>query len=236
MDLALKEKHVLVTGSAGGIGYTTAKTFLEQGAFVTLHYNSKLTEELSLLNKQYPDHSQCIQVNATNEQQVIQCVKQCTTTNQNSKRPIDILVLNHGIFPEQDVNVIDMSLEQWNNTLNVNLTGYFLFAREYLRQLKESGLQNGNIVMVGSTSGIFGEAGHADYSSSKSALNGLMNTLKNEIVKFCANGRVNIVAPGWTRTPMAEQTMQNQAVLSKVYQTMPLRKVATTDDVANTSK
>lgn len=229
MDFGFENQHVLITGASGGIGLDTARKFLQQRAFVTLHYNSTLSEELSRLQQEYPDNTLLIQANATDEASVIKCVEQSST-----HKTIDILVLNHGIFPAQDVHMVDMSLDQWNNTLNVNLTGFFLFAREFLKQLRDAKAQSGNIVMVGSTAGIFGEAGHADYASSKSAIQvGFMLSLKNEIARIAPRGRVNTVAPGWTLTPMAEHAMSDKEMVSKVYQTIPLRKVAKTEDVAN---
>ena len=88
------------------------------------------------------------------------------------------------------------------------------------------------MVLVGSTAGLFGEAGHADYSSAKAAMtHGLLLSLKNEIVRGAPNGRVNLVAPGWTVTPMTESEL-NQELVDRVTATMALRKVATAEDVA----
>jgi len=127
-----------------------------------------------------------------------------------------------------------MSLEQWSNTINVNLTGGFLFAREFLRSLEQFKRETGNIVLIASTAGIFGEANHCDYAASKSALMyGFMKSLKNEIVRISPLGRVNTVAPGWVITPMAEEALKDKALVSKVLQTIPLKKVALPDDVAH---
>ena len=83
-----------------------------------------------------------------------------------------------------------------------------------------------------STAGKFGEANHLDYATSKGALqSGFMKSLKNEIVRIIPHARCNVVAPGWTRTPMAENSLQ-QGKHFKALRTMPLRKVATTEDVA----
>ncbi|CAF3348477.1 unnamed protein product [Rotaria sp. Silwood1] len=78
----------------------------------------------------------------------------------------------------------------------------------------------------------FGEANHIDYATSKGALHsGFIKSLKNEIVNIIPHARCNIVAPGWTRTPMAESSIEQGRHL-KALRTMPLRKVATTEDVA----
>ena len=85
---------------------------------------------------------------------------------------------------------------------------------------------------MGSTAGIFGEAGHADYAAAKSAiLGGLLLSLKNEIVRVAPLGRVNAVAPGWTESPMTRGHVDPDRVRA-VSRTMALRKVAQPEDVA----
>ena len=82
--------------------------------------------------------------------------------------------------------------------MRANLTATFLTARGFLRGVERSG--HGSLVLVGSTAGLFGEAGHADYAAAKSAiLHGLLLSLKNEVVRVAPRARVNAVAPGWTR-------------------------------------
>ena len=108
-----------------------------------------------------------------------------------------------------------MTLAQWNNTIAVNLTGSFLLIREFLKQIEAHKVtDNVAIVMIGSTAGRFGEAYHADYAVTKSAMmGGLLLSLKNEIVKTAPRARINVVAPGWVRTPMAERAMQDMNLL-----------------------
>jgi 3-oxoacyl-[acyl-carrier protein] reductase len=90
----------------------------------------------------------------------------------------------------------------------------------------------GSLVLVGSTAGIFGEAGHADYSSAKSAiLHGLLLSLKNEVVRAAPRARVNAVAPGWTQSRMTREALDEERV-HQITRTMPLRKVANPEDVA----
>ena len=147
--------------------------------------------------------------------------------------PVSVLVANHAVFFSEDAATVDMPLDQWQYTLETNLTGSFLLARSFLRQLRlhASALSHASIVMVGSTAGLFGEAMHADYAASKSALQGgLLLSLKNEIVKLHPRGRVNAVAPGWVRTPMAQQAVERGEHL-KALQTTPLKKIAEVADV-----
>jgi 3-oxoacyl-[acyl-carrier protein] reductase len=134
-----------------------------------------------------------------------------------------------GVWPEDDVPVSELSLERWRNTIDANLTATFLTARGFLRGL---GDREGSLVLVGSTAGIFGEAGHADYAAAKSAiLGGLLLSLKNEVVRRNARTRVNAVAPGWTVTPMAAGHLEDEEV-ARITQTMALKKIATAEEVA----
>ena len=101
----------------------------------------------------------------------------------------------------------------------------------FLRGVAESG--HGSLVMVASTAGLFGEAGHADYAAAKSAIAyGLLLSLKNEIVRVAPGARVNVVCPGWTYSPMTRGAIDDELV-DRITRTMPLRKVAEPDDVAN---
>ena len=91
---------------------------------------------------------------------------------------------------------------------------------------------HGSLVLVGSTAGLVGEAGHADYAAAKSAiLGGLLLSLKNEVVRVAPRARVNAVAPGWTETPMTRGHVDPEAV-RKVTRTMSLRKIAEPEDIA----
>ncbi|MDQ3778722.1 MAG: SDR family oxidoreductase, partial [Actinomycetota bacterium] len=136
-----------------------------------------------------------------------------------------------GIWPEDDVPVWDLPLDRWRATLDGNLTATFLTARAFLREVTRSG--HGSLVLVGSTAGVFGEAGHADYAAAKSAIvHGLLLSLKNEVVRIAPGARVNAVCPGWTETPMARSTLEDPVLARRVTRTMALRKVARPEDVA----
>ena len=143
---------------------------------------------------------------------------------------IDVCAAVAGSWPSEDVPVWELPLERWEETLRANLTASFLVARAFLREVEQTG--HGSLVFVGSTAGVFGEAGHADYAAAKSAITGgLLLSLKNEIVRIAPRGRVNAVAPGWTETPMTRGHVDPDQVQA-VSRTMALRKVASPDDVA----
>jgi NAD(P)-dependent dehydrogenase (short-subunit alcohol dehydrogenase family) len=229
----MQGQHVLITGAAGGIGFALARLFLEQGANVSLHYHRTFNTLTPLLNE-YTDRCYALSVNSTDEQAVEKGIEQsCTRFGL-----INVCIINHATYVDDETPIWDMSLEQWQHTIDVNLTSYFLYAREWCRQLKRlkptSGIDNLNasLILIGSTAGKFGEANHIDYATSKGALHtGFIKSLKNEIVHIIPHARCNVVAPGWTRTPMAESAIAQGKHL-KALRTTPLRKVAATEDVA----
>ncbi|KAF8646261.1 hypothetical protein AX16_007301 [Volvariella volvacea WC 439] len=216
MDLQLQGTNVLVTGASGGIGAAVARLFLAQGANVVAHYNTNR-----------PEHHPCVQADLSDEGQVAAIF---------AAHKIQVLIVNHGVWPETDVPLKDMSLQQWKSTMDTNLTSSFLVVREYLKNLEFQSPEEkakASIVIIGSTAGKFGEAGHADYAASKSALMyGFTMTMKNEIVKTAPKGRVNCVAPGWVKTPMAENALKDPQVVYRALATTPLRKVAVPHDIA----
>lgn len=152
------------------------------------------------------------------------------------KVSVQILVVNHGIWPVTPVALSDMTLSQWRNTHSVNLDGAFLLVRAFLSGLKSQPAHvtdPASICFIGSTAGKFGEHDHADYASTKSALMyGLVPTLKNEIVRIAPKARVNSVNPGWVYTPMAEETIKDDRTRARALASTPLQKVAMPADVA----
>ncbi len=223
MDSGLKNRTVLVTGAAGGIGSEVCRAFLAEGARVIAHYRTQEKEA-----KRLSPHT--LQADLTNEKDV----ERLFTDAERTVGPIDTLVANAGIWVETPTPVHKMTLAQWNHTLSTNLTSMFLCFRKFLQGIEKHKLVDPSGVIVGSTAGIFGEALHGDYAASKSgATGGLLLSLKNEIVRLAPRGRVNAVCPSWVRTPMAGTFEENPDAVKRVLQTVPLRKIAMPADVAN---
>lgn len=223
MELGLKGTAALVTGAAGGIGAATARALAAEGARVAVHYHSSAAAAEALAAE---IGGVALQADLRDEAAADALVPAAV----EALGRLDACVANAGTWDPEDVPVARMSLDRWRATIDSNLTATFLTARSYLRHVEATGA--GSLVLVGSTSGLFGEAGHADYSSAKAGItHGLMLCLKNEIVRSAPLGRVNLVAPGWTVTPMTEHELTEETV-NRVTATMALRKVATADDVA----
>lgn len=224
METGLEGTGVLVTGASGGIGAACARAFAAEGARVVVHYHRG--EERARAVAAELGGAPVAQADLTREEDVGRLFAEARET----LGAIDVCAAVAGVWPRADEPVWELSLERWNDTVAQNLTATFLTARGFLREVARTG--RGSLVLVGSTAGVFGEAGHADYAAAKAALQGgLLLSLKNEITRIAPLGRVNAVAPGWTVSPMTRGMVDAEAV-ERISRTMALRKVAEPEDVA----
>jgi 3-oxoacyl-[acyl-carrier protein] reductase len=227
VDLGIDGWGVLVTGGAGGIGQAIVRALAAEGARVAVHYRSQ-REAAEALAREV--HGVAVAADLTDEPAVERLVDDAL----RGLGRLDAVVANAGVWPSESLPVWELPLERWRRTLEMDLTGSFLTVRAFLRHVARDpgALEAPAIVLVGSTAGDFGEAGHADYAAAKSALQqGLLRSLKNEVPRLHPAGRVNAVAPGWVVTPMTAANLSGDAI-SQATTTMALRKVATPEDVA----
>lgn len=223
MDLGLDTARVLVTGASGGIGAATARAFAREGARVIVHYhrNREAAETVAA-----EIGGVALGADLRDEAEADALVPAAVAALGG----LDACVANAGVWPSEEVPLAELTLERWRATIDANLTASFLTARAFLRHVYSTG--DGSLVFVASTAGEFGEAGHSDYAAAKSAIAyGMVKSLKNEVVRAAPRARVNCVAPGWTVSPMTAGALDDETV-ARVTATMPLRKVATTDDIA----
>jgi NAD(P)-dependent dehydrogenase (short-subunit alcohol dehydrogenase family) len=226
VDIGLSGKHVLITGASGGIGIEVTRMFLLEGARVTGTYH-RSAKPLEGLMKDWPDNLKTVKVDQTSEEAVRMLFE---TANQAFGR-VDVFVANAGIANHEGKAIQEMTLDQWERTLRVNLTGTFLCSKHFFANLEKFSGDAASLILVSSTAGDFGEAWYVDYSTSKSAMHGLMMSLKNEIVHLAPKGRVNLVSPGWTMTPMAEGALTDKDMKKRILQTIPMRKTAVPEDI-----
>lgn len=224
METDLKGKGVLVTGGAGGIGSALVREFAAEGALVGIHYRSS-SDQAKILAEETGGIP--LQADLTVESETDALVPAAV----DALGRLDVLVANAGAWPQADEAVWEMSLDRWRATTAANLDSVFLSCRAFLRHVQNTG--EGNIVIVSSTAGIFGEAGHADYAAAKGALaSGFLKSLKNEITRVAPLGRVNVVCPGWTLTEMARDALSDPNLPKRITRTMPMRKLGVAEDVA----
>jgi 3-oxoacyl-[acyl-carrier protein] reductase len=224
METGLAGKGVVVTGASGGIGAACARLFHAEGARVLVHYHrgAKRAQAVAAELSGAP----LAQADLTVEAEV----ERLFETARAELGSVDVCAAVAGVWPTADVPVWELSLARWNETVTQNLTATFLTCKWFLREVAANG--HGSLVVVGSTAGIFGEAGHADYAAAKSGiLGGLVLSMKNEVTRIAPRARVNAVAPGWTVSPMTRGFVDDEAV-RRVSRTMALRKVAQPEDVA----
>lgn len=224
MDLGLKGKVALITGASGGIGAELCRAFRAEGALVAACSRRGVAEDERVMSivgdVRSPDD-----------------LDAAMRAAEGRWGRVDVCVANAGVWPPEDAPLDAMPEARVREVIEVDLLGAAWTARAFLAALRRSGPRadghGAALVFIGSTAGRFGERGHAEYSACKAALRGLTLSLKNEIVAIDPEGRVNLVEPGWTVTTMAEETLARQGMIEKATRTMALRRVASTEDVAN---
>ena len=223
MILDFSGLRVLVTGGAGGIGTEICRELHALGAEVVVHYHrSKLQAE----NLAKEIGGSAIQADLTKEEDVLNLFKQI----ENLHGSLDCCVANAGKYPTESLPAWEISGDRLAETLDLNLKVTFYTSQEFLRRAVER--KRGSLVLVGSTAGVHGERGHADYACAKGAItSGLLKTLKNDIAG--TGVRVNAVAPGWTLTESKIHDGLDDSISKTALKTMSIKKLATPKDVAS---
>ena len=213
IDLA--GKRAFVTGGGRGIGQATAVLLARAGAKVAVGYRSRKPAPVAHVTATV--RGDLGTVTGANKA-VAEALRALGGTG------LDILVINHGVWPADDVPVAKLTDEQWESTRRANLDAVIYVCRAAIPKLKDGG----TIVLVASTAGQRGEAFHTDYAATKGAVIAITKSLAVELAPRIT---VNCVAPGWVDTEMAAKPYAGDG-RAAIEKTIPLRRVASAEDIA----
>ena len=221
--LSLAGKYALVTGGSRGVGRATAELLARAGAHVAITYRSREEEARATVEAL---RGRGVEAWAHAGDLADPDAVSALFREVDQRFPaLDIVVVNHGIWPPEDVAIADMDDHRWRRTMAVNLDAVFYVCREAARRLR----REGRLVLVGSTAGQRGEAFHGDYAATKGALISLVKGFCVELGP--RDVTVNCVAPGWIDTEMAAPSLQGPD-RKRIEAGIPLGRVASAEDVA----
>jgi 3-oxoacyl-[acyl-carrier protein] reductase len=209
----LSGKRAFVTGGARGIGRATAAMLARAGAKVAVGYRSRK-----------PPADPHVIASVRGDLGTATGASKAVAEALRALGGLDILVINHGVWPADDVPVAKMTDEQWESTRRANLDAVIYVCRAAIPNLTAGG----TIVLVSSTAGQRGEAFHADYAATKGAVIAITKSLAVELAPKIT---INCVAPGWVDTEMAAKPYAGDG-RAAIEKTIPLRRVASAEDVA----
>jgi len=227
----LKGQTALVTGASSGIGLGIAKALGAAGADVVVNYVSapETAEAVAAEIRAGGSRALAIRADVSREDQVQAMFAEML----GAWGTIDILVNNAGL--QKDAAFGEMTLEQWNTVIGVNLTGMFLCSREAVRAMIRQGARPqvsravGKIICVSSVHEVIPWAGHANYAASKGGVKLLMQTLAQELAP--ARIRVNSIAPGAIQTPINRQAWGTPQALKSLLTLIPYGRIGQPEDI-----
>ena len=234
VSLALDERVALITGGSRGIGAEIVRIFTEAGARVAFSY------------RQARDRAEAVAAECGGGNRCLPLEQDLSTPADGRALVaaavgafgrLDVLVVNHGIWPAQDAPIAQMAEEQWRRTLAVNLDSVFGLVQAAVGQMEtqapspeNAGDSRGHIVLISSTAGQRGEANHADYAVTKGGLISLTKSLSSELAP--RGIRVNCVAPGWVTTEMSAAALGHPELGPKIVSGIPVGRPAGPREIA----
>jgi 3-oxoacyl-[acyl-carrier protein] reductase len=215
----LEGRRALVTGGSSGIGLGIAEAFLEQGMKVAIHFRSHKAEAEALAGR-FPGRAFAVGADLSGEAGAMRLVGESARLLGG----LDQIVHSAGIWNDGAIDRIEaIGLEE---IFRINVFSAFYLVREAVPMLRAGA--PGNVVFIGSTAGQRGEPGHSHYAATKGAIQSLTMSLAVELAPLV---RVNLISPGWIRTPMAEAELVTLGPL--IAGALPNRRVGEIDDCAH---
>lgn len=227
----LQGQVAIVTGASSGIGAGVAKALAAEGAKVVVNFSSspdKAEKVLEDIRKNGGDGI-VYKADVSKEEEVIAMFR-ATISKFGT---VDILVNNAGL--QKDAKFHDMTLEEWNHVISINLTGQFLCAREAIKEFLKRGVvlersrSAGKIICMSSVHEVIPWAGHANYSASKGGVMMLMKSIAQEYAPLKI--RVNSIGPGAIRTPINHAAWQTPEAYAQLLKLIPAKRIGEADDI-----
>lgn len=231
----LKGQKAIVTGSSSGIGTSVAMALAKSGADVVINYGrnsesaNKIVEEI----KAGGGNAIAIGADVSKEEDVERMFAQTIETFGT----VDILVNNAGL--QRDAQLDEMSLDDWNKVIGVNLTGQFLCSRAAVREFKKRGVVKdvscsaGKIICMSSVHEIIPWAGHVNYAASKGGVMLMMKSIAQEVAPFRI--RVNSICPGAIRTPINRDAWETEEAYNDLMNLIPYKRIGEPQDIGRTA-
>ena len=225
MMIDLKGSVAVVTGGSRGIGRSVVLRLARAGARVVFSYASDLPAATAVRNEVQALGAEAVMVavEITRREEAESLIEEAQARYDR----IDILVNNAGVWNEAPIPIEEMTDAEWDRMVAVNLTGFFTTIRAVVPGMKQR--RSGRIINMSSTAGQRGEAFHAHYAATKSAIIGLTKSLAAELAPFGI--LVNAVAPGWVDTDMSAGPLHGSD-RGKVLDSITLRRPGTPDEIA----
>lgn len=229
----LQDQVAIITGASSGIGAGIAKALSEAGATVVVNYSSsedKAEAVLSEIKKKGGDGIIC-KADVSKEKDV----QNLFAETIRKFGTVDILINNAGL--QKDARFHEITMEQWNQVIGINLTGQFLCAREAVKEFLKRGVvpskskSAGKIICISSVHEVIPWAGHANYAASKGGVMMLMKSIAQEYASMKI--RVNSIGPGAIRTPINHAAWQTPEAYQNLLKLIPSKRIGEAEDVGH---
>ena len=229
----LQGQVAIVTGASSGIGAGVAVAFAQAGARIVINYSSSEEKAAQVLRevKGIGAEAFIFKADVSREGEV----KDMFRETIDRFGTVDILVNNAGL--QKDAAFHDMTLEEWNHVLAINLTGQFLCAREAVKEFLRRGVvplrskSAGKIICMSSVHEMIPWAGHANYAASKGGVMMLMKSIAQEYAPMKI--RVNSIGPGAVRTPINHAAWKTPGAYRNLLKLIPAKRIGEVEDIGN---